>query len=172
MAATYPIELTQLEGFYLSDALSMFAQGPPDEAVHGAPYPNLLLKIGGAILETDKSKAPATVHLTLAELWVMREVAKSSVVIGNERVGLSLMLKAYEGLRALVAESDMQGLVGDMGEVKDDEPGKASYAARLAKLRDGQIPPAAEDGKEDGHENADEHDKSGDSDKDNADYHA
>lgn len=136
MAATYPILLTLLESIYLSDALSMFMQGPPDApAGQASPYPVLLLKIGGAVLETDQKKAPVTVHLNLSELWMIREVAKSSVVIGSERVGLSLLLKVYEGIRALAAESDIESVVNAFGEVADDEPGRSEYAARLEWLK-------------------------------------
>jgi hypothetical protein len=136
MAATHPITLTQLESIYLSDALSMFMQGPPDAPPgQGAPYPVLLLKIGGAVLETEQKKAPVTVQLSLYELWTVREVAKSSVVIGSERVGLSLLLKIYEGIRALSAASDMESLVNALGEVADDEPGKNEYAAQLERLK-------------------------------------
>ncbi|MCI0438693.1 MAG: hypothetical protein L0177_06125 [Chloroflexi bacterium] len=173
MANTYSLQLTQLESLYLSDALSMFTQPPPDEAGQGTPYPNLLLKIGGAILEGDRTKAPSTVNLSLPELWIVREVAKSSVVVGNERVGLSLLLKTYEGLRALVAESDMQSVVDDLGEVEDDEPGKADYAARLAQLKEAQSQPqTGDDSEEERDGNSDDHNKPNDADKNRPNYHA
>ena len=53
----------------------------------GYKRPDLLLKIGGAVLETDQHDVPAVVYLSLAELWMIREVTKSSVVVGSERVG-------------------------------------------------------------------------------------
>ena len=135
MDTTYAIQLTQLESLYLSDALSMFTQGPPD-ALPGqaAPYPNLLLKIGGAVLETQQRSAPVSLSLSPCELWVIREVAKSSVVVGNERVGLSLLTKVYEGIRALAAQSDVQSVVNAFGEVVDDEPGKGEYVAQLKQI--------------------------------------
>lgn len=83
----------------------MFTQGPPDAGE--GPYPNLLLKIGGAILESESQKGLITVHLTLNELWMIREVAKSSVVVGSERVGLNLLLKIYGGLRVLSASAEI-----------------------------------------------------------------
>ena len=136
MPNMYPVELTQLESLYLSDCISMFMQGPPDGLPgQGAPYPMLLLKIGGAILETEEQKAPATAHLSLSELWVIREVTKSSAVVGSERVGLNLLMKVYTGISALSAESDMQSLVSVFGEVVDDEPGKSEYAAQLERIR-------------------------------------
>lgn len=134
----HAIELTPLEGLFLSDALSMFTQGPPD-AMPGqaSPYPDLLLKVGGAVLETQKRKAPVTISLTISELWMIREVAKSSVVVGNERVGLALLTKVYEGIRALTSESDVQSVVNAFGEVADDEPGKGKYAAQLNQIKEG-----------------------------------
>ena len=171
MVATYSIQLTQLEGLYLSDALSMFTQGPPDELGQGSPYPDLLLKIGSAVLETAQYKAPVTVHLSLVELWMVREVAKSSVVVGNERVGLSLLLKAYEGLRALVAQADMQGLVDDFGEVTGFEPGKADYATQMAQLKDNPGLVRGDGGEEDRYENSVD-DKPSDTDKDGANHDA
>jgi len=54
MLDTFAIELTQLESLYLSDSISMFMQGTPDALPGQAmPFPNLLLKIGGAVLEEE-----------------------------------------------------------------------------------------------------------------------
>ena len=157
MAATYPVQLTQLECLYISDSLSMFTQGPPDELPgQGSPYPNLLLKIGSAVLETAQQKAPVVLQLGLAELWVIRETAKSSVVVGGERVGLNLLLKIYEGIRALIAESDVQAVVNDLGEVLDYEPGKVEYAVQLAHIRDNEYQDSSGNGgSEDGSESID-----------------
>jgi hypothetical protein len=139
MATTYPVQLTQLECLYISDTLSMFTQGPPDELPsQGSPYPNLLLKIGSAVLETEQQKAPVELQFSLNELWVIREIAKSSVVVGGERVGLNLLLKIYRGIRALIAESDVQAVVNDLGEVLDYEPGKIEYAIQLANIKDNE----------------------------------
>ena len=139
MATTYPVQLTQLECLYISDTLSMFTQGPPDELPsQGSPYPNLLLKIGSAVLETEQQKAPVELQFSLNELWVIREIAKSSVVVGGERVGLNLLLKIYQGIRALIAESDVQAVVNDLGEVLDYEPGKVEYAIQLANIKNNE----------------------------------
>lgn len=137
MPNTHPLQLTLLESLYLSDALSMFTQGPPD-ALPGeaSPYPNLLLKVGGAVLEAEQKKAPVVIHVTLNELWMVREVAKSSVMMGSERVGLNLLLKVYAGIRALTAESDMEAVIGDLGEVAEEEPGKNEYTSQLEQIKD------------------------------------
>ena len=138
MSDTYPLELSHLESLFLSDSLSIFTQGPPDAPInHLSPYPTLLLKIGGAVLETEQMKCSARVSMVLAELWMIREVTKSSVVVGSERVGLNLLLKVYEGIRALSAEPDMQSLVSVFGEVLEEEPGKKEFAAQLQRIREG-----------------------------------
>ncbi len=176
MPNTYPIKLTQLESLYLSDALSMFSQGPPD-ALPGqsSPYPTLLLKVCGAVLavlEGEQQNASATVYLSLPELWMVREVTKSSVVIGSERVGLSLLMKVYAGIRALAAETDMQSLVSDLGEVADDEPGKSEYAAQLERLKNGNdIESGGTSSNERDHENPGD-DKPRDSNENNPNDHA
>lgn len=143
MPGTYPISLTALESQYLSDSISMFASGPPDDMLSGkaSPYPDLLLKIGGAVVEIEEQgdkKSPVPVDFSQAELWIIREVAKSGVVVGNERVGLNLLVKAYEGIRALAAEPDIQALVERMGEVTESEPGKDSYVSQLEKIKNEQ----------------------------------
>lgn len=138
MTHTYPVRLTQLESLFLSDSISMFMQGPPDSfPAQVSPYPNLLLKIGGAVLETDQQDSAVDVCLSLAELWMIREVAKSTVVVGSEHVGLSLLLKIYEAIRSLTAKPDMDSVVSMFGEVAEEEPGKINYAALLERLKNG-----------------------------------
>ena len=135
MTATYPVQLTQLECLYISDSLSMFTQGPPDELPgQGSPSPNLLLKIGSAVLETEQQKAPVELQFNLNELWVLRETATSSVVVGGEWVGLNLLLTVYLCIRAFTAESDVQAVVNDRGWVLGKEPGKNEYCCRLAEV--------------------------------------
>ncbi len=141
MAISCALELTQMESLYLSDSLSMFMQGPPDSIPgQASPYPTLLLKIGGAVLETDQQKQPVSVQFGLSELWVLRELTKSSVVMGSERVGLNLLLKVYAGIQALSAESDVHSAVSVFGEVVDVEPGKNEYATQLERIRNGGSP--------------------------------
>jgi hypothetical protein len=81
------------------------------------PFPNLLLKIGGAVLETAELGNTAVAHLSLSDFWIIREITKSSVVVGSERVGMNLLSKAYTGILALCAESDVQSVVSTYGEV-------------------------------------------------------
>ena len=135
MKTSYLIKLTLLESLYLSDSLSMFTQGPPEVLSESAsPLPELLLKIGAAVLETDRTKEPVEVALSLHELWIVREVAKSSVVVGSERVGLNLVIKVYEGLRQFAAAPDVDSVVGAFGEVSRNEPDRREYEAKLRAL--------------------------------------
>jgi len=132
---SYYLQLTLLESLYLSDSLSMFTQGPPDVVSDSAsPLPDLLLKVGAAVLETDRTKEPVDVALDLHELWIVREVAKSSVVVGSERVGLNLVIKVYEGLRHLAAAADVDSVVDALGEVSRNEPDRPDYEAKLKRL--------------------------------------
>ena len=141
MSAAYPVELNQLESLYLSDAITMFTQGPPDSSLGQAPpYPNLLLKIGGAVLETHQLTAPVIVRFSLSELWVLREVTKSSIVVGDEHVGLYLLLKIYKGIRALVAETDIQSVVNSLGEVFDNDRSKKTYIAQFEQGKGAEDP--------------------------------
>jgi hypothetical protein len=131
---SYSIRLTLLESLYLSDSLSMFTQGPPEVLSESASLQDLLLKVGAAVLETDRTKEPVDVALALDELWIVREVAKSSVVVGSERVGLNLVIKVYEGLRHLAAAADVDSVVGALGEVSRNEPDRREYEAKLRAL--------------------------------------
>lgn len=131
---TYPIEITKLESVYLSDAISVFAPGPPGTGDHEA-YPMLLMKILSAFLEADTDGQPVVIHVSQAELWMIREVAKSSVMIGAEKVGLNLLTKVAKGLLAVTADADVHDAVARFGETRLQEPGKAKYVSKLRKLR-------------------------------------
>ena len=135
MNTSYSIQLTLLESLYLSDSLSMFTQGPPEVLSESAStIQDLLLKVGAVVLETDRTKEPVDVALALHELWIVREVAKSSVVVGSERVGLNLVIKVYEGLRHLAAAADVDSVVGALGEVTRNEPDRREYEEKLRAL--------------------------------------
>lgn len=131
----HPLELTKLECLFLSDALSMFAPGPPGNG-EASPYPDLLLKILSAFLEADPAGTPVVVSMTQSDLWVIREVAKSSVSVGSEKVGLNLLTKVARGLLSVTAHGEIQALVDKMGETDQDEQGRAGYRSRLEKLKE------------------------------------
>lgn len=102
---TQPVAVSQLEALYLWDAVSEFAQVPTGSVDQTTGqqsmrpvFPEFHEKINIAVLETEASKTPFTIQVTEAELWAMREVIKSSVVVGSERVGVSLALKVAKAL--------------------------------------------------------------------------
>lgn len=132
-SATVPIELTRNEAMYLSDALSFASRGPREQT-EGA-YPTLLLKIGAAFLESAPEKPPVTVHFTPDELWMLREVSKSGVALGTEKVGLNLLTKVYAALLSVDAAAQVESAVSMLGETETDEPNKASYREQLERLR-------------------------------------
>ncbi|MBI2123631.1 MAG: hypothetical protein HYU04_00030 [Candidatus Wildermuthbacteria bacterium] len=103
--------MTKLECTFLSDALSMFGQGPPGQTDRG-PYPDLLLKLCSALLEIIKMKDPAqgcvVVQMTEADLWLIREVSKTSIMVGSKPVGLELLIKVAKGLLELNANQEVQ----------------------------------------------------------------
>ena len=109
MPDTYPLKISVLESYYISDAISehMPPLPPPDGSFQ--VYPDFLLKLGDAILEVTQTKKDVTVEMSPTELRVLREIAKSSVVIGSERVGMNLMLKVYEGLKWLANSTYTEG---------------------------------------------------------------
>lgn len=93
---------------------------------------DLLLKIGGAILaiEEDKAITSIDVCLTEEELWVIREVAKSSVKVGNEQVGLNLKKKVYRALREIGGKDFTEELPFS------SEPIDETWREKLARWRD------------------------------------
>jgi len=117
MTDTYPLQLTVLESYYISDAVSEHTPNlpPPDGEFHA--YPDFILKMGGAILEGTETKRDVTVEMSLVELRVIREVCKTSIVVGSERVGVNLLLKVYEGLRTLSAE----GYINDNDGIEEGQ---------------------------------------------------
>jgi len=118
MPATKKITLTQREAIYLSDALSMHMVGPPGyDDWH--PYPSLLRRIGAAVLATQPRAAQppptnAEVAVDEIDLWVIRETAKSSVLVGNEQVGMNLLRKVYT---LLLEEDDDETILKQAREV-------------------------------------------------------
>ncbi len=132
---TYTIKIGSLEALYLSDAISMFQHGPPMAGVDFSAFPDLLVKVGACVLYTEEHKGIETgLGLTVEELWMVREVAKSSVVVGSERVGLKLLVKAYGELMKvfpehLISDSagpeliDVNNILGDLlnGPTKEYE---------------------------------------------------
>lgn len=98
---------TKRELCYLSDSLSSMTQGPEQG---DRPYPDLLLKIMGALLEAEAVREPI-MSLVMPEWWMVREVAKTTVIVGGmggEPVGYNLLIKAAKALEHLSAQGTLQ----------------------------------------------------------------
>lgn len=79
---------------------------------------NFILKIGSALLRlTEEKKDAVEVDFEEKEIWLLRELAQSSVSIGKEQVGLNLKLKVHEALRDFAA----QEILEDMGFKESEE---------------------------------------------------
>lgn len=159
----YETTLTFNEAILLSDSLSMFSTGP-NQGSHA--YPDLLLKVGGAFMDTGPDKPPARVMFSREELWMIREVAKSPISIGSERVGLNLLRKVYAGLLRLSAYDFVHDAVAQVGETtgSEDAPSKAESKQKIDQWL-GQI--NSKEGDKDGG-----HDHYSDADKDNPSHKA
>lgn len=135
----YKLILTPLEVGYLSDALSAYAGPLP--GTRTTPYPDLLKKVGSAFLEVNNEKHDGNettfIMVTLDELWIIREFAKTSVMVGNEKVGMSLAVKSYSGIMEFDREPELAELE-DISPVKDveDPPYKEQQEAAEAKQRE------------------------------------
>lgn len=94
-------------------------------AVLGASK-SFILKLGSALLQLDeegkflnaeeRSKQLSEIDFEEKEVWMLRELAQSSAVMGKEPVGMSLKLKVHKLLRDFAA----QETISDMG-YKDSE---------------------------------------------------
>lgn len=139
MDDSYNLSLTLNESTYLSDCLSCFTKAPDHE---GNPsqgvYPELLLKVGSAFMELVEERVPVSqIRVTITELWVLREMAKSGVKLGSESVGIALMKKVYAGLLTLSAGSESHAAVVRFGETTDEEPERSTYTSQLQEIRNG-----------------------------------
>lgn len=124
----YAVELTRKEALFLSDQISAFSPPPEMETQSWPPLRELVLKLGAVLHEHHDDRTPCVVHFTGPELWLMREYAKSTVMVGGEKVGLELLMKIYQGLLAIAADVEIDAAVNQCGEVVQDEP---SYQERL-----------------------------------------
>ena len=108
----YKLELTPNECLYISDALCSHTVGPAGES--WSAYPGFLLKLSGAILES-RGGAQTYITVDMTDLFVLRDICKSGVMFGSERVGLNLLYKVSEGL---LSES-LDVLIPGIFKVKD-----------------------------------------------------
>ncbi|MFH1290409.1 MAG: hypothetical protein ABIH92_03305 [Nanoarchaeota archaeon] len=76
-----------------------------------------VLRIGSAILKIVEETSPneieshvAEVYVDESDLWLLREIAQSDLLVGKERVGLNLKMKVHSALRTAAAEREMEEL--------------------------------------------------------------
>lgn len=130
----HTVEITFREALYLSDALSCHAEGPKGQ---GSAYPDLLLKLGSAILQADPESSPVgekpavMVAFSWPELWIIREAAKTSAAVGQERVGFNLLRKVYRALQTLSAEMEAgSALAAPTADVAEPNAGNVKQRLR------------------------------------------
>ena len=125
------IVLSKNELLFLSDVLSFNSQMPSERRA----YPNLLLKIGSAILICrDEKTNEIDIDIDEQEAWLIREYAKTSVKFGQENVGLSLLVKAYEVLIALSNQEELAS-----GDIKYSLLNEENYDEKIKKWKGGDI---------------------------------
>lgn len=129
---SYPLALTLNELALLSDHLSMHT--PPLPGYETDPLP-LILKIGGAFLEAEPAKE-VPVSLTKLDLLRIREIAKTPLAFGSERVGLNLVKKAYQALQVLCAE-ELVRETADTVNLLEPEKGKRDIRDALERIKKG-----------------------------------
>lgn len=118
------VALTFNEALYLDDQLTLQVEDPAEYGLDGEFFYTLrsissgaatsttaefLLKLGGVLLELlheEDGHATVDAYLSEQELWVVRELAQSSVLVGNEKVGLNLKIKVHEALQSIAAEKE------------------------------------------------------------------
>lgn len=138
----YELQLTRKEALFISDQISAFAPPPEMETTGWPPLGDLVLKVGAVLQEQQDDRSPCMVHFTTAELWLLREFAKSTVMVGGEKVGLELLMKIYRGLLLLAADGGVHEAVTQIGEVPQAEP---TYQERLESMNPRKRKPTQED---------------------------
>lgn len=138
----FAIQLTRKEALFLSDQISAFAPPPEMEVEGWPPLRELVLKVGAVLQDQQDERTPCLVHFTTAELWLLREFAKSTVMVGGEKVGLELLMKIYRGLLTLSADGEVHAAVTQCGEVPLEEP---TYQERLDSINPRKRKPTQED---------------------------
>lgn len=122
----YKLELTFSELLFIDDSVTLMkspkipitrssiAEEDGEQGLRGLNAEATLVaseefirKIGGTLLEVKESKVDSTapVILTEEELWLLRELADSTVTFGEEQVGLNLKVKVHEAFR----EGEVEG---------------------------------------------------------------
>lgn len=134
---SYAADFSFLELVYLSDALGMHNPGPESG---DRPYPDLLEIILGGIAARPAGEPDWrwTAKLTLMEWWMVREVSKSSVAVGSEKVGLNLLIKCAKAITALKADPVLHDAAMIVGDAEGQDPEIADQRTKLRLWEQGQ----------------------------------
>ena len=85
-------------------------------------YPDLILKIGRAFLESQASGTPQELFLSETESWYLREVVPTSMRVTGEAVGGAIKKKLYPLLLQFDAERHTTSVVSQYGLSAVDDP--------------------------------------------------
>lgn len=126
--STVDVSFTLLELLYIDDNLTPeivdTSQTNRPQFSSGAigTTRSLIFKIGDGILDlTESNESDIIVSLIEDELWTLREMAISSIVVGSERVGLSIKTKIYQSFRDYAALGVLQDFwIAAAEDVPDD----------------------------------------------------
>lgn len=107
---SYMVILTKKEARYLLDAVPLI-----NSLMEREEAETLLLKLGAAFLGTDAGEETA-IAFTQRDLWVLKEVTKTAVTVGDEPVGMNLMRRIMGGLIHLSAQTEVHTAVTRLGD--------------------------------------------------------
>jgi len=146
----YKLRLSVKEVLFIDDSLSLLVNAAdqsrtvalrtmmPSNTI-GSPI-DLIQKSGLAVLEITARSFPksgrVTVEVSDMELLILREIAKSHILLGDDVVGLSLKTKVYEALYGEVYKAE-KALNFFHTELEKTDP-------KLTKYLDGVEEPQAE----------------------------
>lgn len=121
---------TKLELLYIDDKIS--------EDVHDVGK-ELMMKLGSAIIMLIEENSETTVlPFSEDELWVVRNLATSSISVGNEPVGLSLKMKIYKALRELKSDDVLSDFTLSNEEgISRTDIDEASFREAIGDIYDG-----------------------------------
>lgn len=119
LAEEKELSLTRNEALYLSDSITLLMEITPEQGKMQLPSRHLLPQgtvsvpidliqtLGMAVLLTTQDRwalEEATIRITVADLFLLRECCQSYIKVNQEYVGFNLLRKIY----ALILEKDLK----------------------------------------------------------------
>ena len=92
---------------------------PSNIGEEGKIFKNIQLKIMDIVI--SKGTQHIDVNFNKAELWMLRDIAKTNGVIGNENVGSYLLHEVIKGILYLEAQDTLHQVIITHGENNIDE---------------------------------------------------